>query len=120
MENKPKSEHLPIYGVDPFYGVDIILSTIICIVLSAIGVLNSGKIHNTVFMIVFYFSRSAYHYRRLLSMETFSPFRNCVLAENEPNSRQLVDLFYATIFRVLKYAVKYNIILYEIKIESIN
>ena len=53
MENKPKTEHLPIYGVGPFYGVGIILSTIICIVLSAIGVLNSGKIHNTVFMIVF-------------------------------------------------------------------
>ena len=40
-------EHLPIYGVGPFYGVGIIAATVIGIVLSVTGVIKSGKIENT-------------------------------------------------------------------------
>lgn len=36
--------HLPIYGVGPFYGIGIILLTIIGVVLSAAGIPESGKV----------------------------------------------------------------------------
>lgn len=36
--------HLPIYGVGPFYGIGIILLTIIGVVLSAAGIPKSGKV----------------------------------------------------------------------------
>jgi len=39
-----EKEHLPIYGVGPFYGVGIIVSTVIGIVLSVTGVITSGRI----------------------------------------------------------------------------
>ncbi len=42
-----EKEHLPIYGVGPFYGVGIIAVTVIGIVLSVTGVIKSGRIENT-------------------------------------------------------------------------
>ena len=42
-----EKEHLPIYGVGPFYGVGIIAATVIGIVLSVTGVIKSGRIENT-------------------------------------------------------------------------
>ena len=41
-----QKEHLPIYGVGPFYGVGIIAATVLGIVLSATGVIKSGKVAN--------------------------------------------------------------------------
>lgn len=42
-----QKEHLPRYGVGPFYGVGIIAATMIGIVLSVTGVIKSGKVSNT-------------------------------------------------------------------------
>lgn len=39
-----KKEHLPIYGVGPFYGAGIIVTTIIGIILSITGVIKTGKL----------------------------------------------------------------------------
>ena len=46
-------EHLPIYGVGPFYGVGIIAATVIGIVLSVTGVIKSGRIENIGLIAVF-------------------------------------------------------------------
>lgn len=46
-------KHLPIYGVGPLYGVGVIGLTVAGIVLSCVGLLNSGKIENTVLLVVF-------------------------------------------------------------------
>lgn len=43
-----KKEHLPIYGVGPFYGVGVIGTTVLAIVLSAMEVIKSGKIENPI------------------------------------------------------------------------
>lgn len=48
-----QKEHLPIYGVGPFYGVGIIAATESGIVLSVTGVIKSGKIENTGFIASF-------------------------------------------------------------------
>lgn len=45
-----QKEHLPIYGVGPFYGVGIIAATVIGIVLSLTGVIKSGGIENAGFI----------------------------------------------------------------------
>lgn len=50
-----ESGHLPIYGVGPYYGVGIILLTVTGIVLSVAGVLDSGKITNTILMVTMIF-----------------------------------------------------------------
>ena len=47
-----EKEHLPIYGVGPFYGISIIVITIISIILSCKGILH-GKLTNTVLMAMF-------------------------------------------------------------------
>ena len=39
-----KNEHFPIYGVGPYYGVGIIILTVIGIVVSEVDILDSGKI----------------------------------------------------------------------------
>lgn len=41
---KNENEHLPIYGVGSFYGIGIILLTVVGVILSAVGVLDSGKV----------------------------------------------------------------------------
>ena len=41
-----EKEHLPIYGVGPFYGAGIIIATVVGIVLSVTGVIKSGKIES--------------------------------------------------------------------------
>lgn len=41
---KRTENHLPIYGVGPYYGASILLLTVLGIVLSAAGVLEKGKI----------------------------------------------------------------------------
>lgn len=46
-------EHLPIYGVGPFYTIGIISCTVLGIIFSSIGFLESGKIENTVIIIGF-------------------------------------------------------------------
>lgn len=53
MNHQLKKGHLPIYGVGPFYGIGVILLTVAGIVISAIGLLNSGMVHHTILMIVF-------------------------------------------------------------------
>ena len=45
--------HLPIYGVGPFYGIGVILLTVISIIISVMGLLNSGMLHNTILVMVF-------------------------------------------------------------------
>lgn len=50
-----EKEHLPIYGVGPYYGAGIIVVTIIGIVLSVIGRMESGKIENTGIKMAFIF-----------------------------------------------------------------
>ena len=41
---KENENHLPVYGVGPYYGVSILLLTAIGIFLSATDILKSGKI----------------------------------------------------------------------------
>lgn len=53
MKNQLKKEHLPIYGVGPFYGISIILLTVAGVVMSVMGFLDSGLIHNSIFKIFF-------------------------------------------------------------------
>lgn len=48
-----KKEHLPIYGVGPFYGVGIIGMTVLEILLSYLGSIESGKIENQFMQAVF-------------------------------------------------------------------
>lgn len=47
MSQLMKNEHLPIYGVGPFYGAGIIVTTVVGSVLSVTGVIRSGKIVST-------------------------------------------------------------------------
>lgn len=47
-----KSSHLPVYGVEPYYGVGIIILTFVGIVLSVMGVLDSGKITNHILTVI--------------------------------------------------------------------
>ena len=44
--------HLPVYGVGPYYGVGIIMLTLAGIVLSAVGILDSGKITGTFWIVI--------------------------------------------------------------------
>lgn len=53
MNKQSEKGHLPVYGVGPFYGTGIILLTAAGIILSVIGLLNSGIIHNTILVMVF-------------------------------------------------------------------
>lgn len=48
MNKKQSGEHLPIYGAGPFYGIGIIVLTVIGIVLSIAGVIDSGKVTSIV------------------------------------------------------------------------
>lgn len=51
-----QKEHLPIYGVGPFYGIGIIASTVISVILSCIGLLDSGKIKEIFLILIFIIS----------------------------------------------------------------
>lgn len=42
MNNQLEKGHLPIYGVGPFYGIGVILLTVVGIVISVMG-LNSDR-----------------------------------------------------------------------------
>lgn len=53
MNNQSEKGHLPIYGVGPFYGIGVILLTIVGIFMSVIGLLNSGIVHNIILVIAF-------------------------------------------------------------------
>lgn len=53
MNNQSEKEHLPIYGVGPFYGIGVILLTFAGIIISVAGLLNSGMVHNPILVIVF-------------------------------------------------------------------
>lgn len=53
MNNQSEKEHLPIYGVGPFYGIDVIILTFAGIIISVAGLLNSGRVHNPILVIVF-------------------------------------------------------------------
>lgn len=44
--------HLPIYGVGPYYGLGIIILTAVGIVLSVIGVLDSGKTTSNILSVI--------------------------------------------------------------------
>ena len=39
-------EHLPIYGVGPYYGIGVIVTALAGLVLSATGVLSAGALHS--------------------------------------------------------------------------
>lgn len=54
MENEiqEEKEHLPIYGVGPFYGIGIVVATIIGIVLSVTGVIDGGKVTRTIGIVI--------------------------------------------------------------------
>lgn len=71
-----ESGHLPIYGVGPYYGVGIILLTLTGIVLSAAGVLDSGKIINTVLMVIMIFLGI------LLLVEGFLVWKSAAIGKN--------------------------------------
>lgn len=45
-------EHLPIYGVGPYYGAGLIILTVAGIVLSAAGIPDSGKVKNSVLIMI--------------------------------------------------------------------
>lgn len=53
MKQKTQKEHLPIYGVGPFYGAGIITMTVLGVVSVARGNLESGKIESTAVTIGF-------------------------------------------------------------------
>lgn len=50
--NHKEAAHLPIYGVGPFYGIGIIAMSILGILLSVTGLLDSGKVTATIPMII--------------------------------------------------------------------
>lgn len=54
MNTQLEKGHLPIYGVGPFYGMGVILLTAAGIVVSAMGLLNSGMVYNTILRIFFF------------------------------------------------------------------
>lgn len=51
MNKQSDKEHLPVYGVGPFYGIGIILLTVVGIVMSMRGLLDSGMLYNPIFVI---------------------------------------------------------------------
>lgn len=53
MNKQTGKGHLPIYGVGPFYGIGVIFLTVVGIIISVLGLLNSGMIHNTILVMVF-------------------------------------------------------------------
>lgn len=53
MNKQSEKEHLPIYGVGPFYGIGVTLLTIAGIIISVMGLLNSGMLHNTILVVTF-------------------------------------------------------------------
>lgn len=53
MSKQSKKEHLPVYGVGPFYGIGVISLTAVGIMMSVMGLLNSGILHNTILVIAF-------------------------------------------------------------------
>lgn len=53
MNKQSEKGHLPIYGVGPFYGISVIFLTVAGIIISVLGLLNSGIIHNTILVMVF-------------------------------------------------------------------
>lgn len=71
-----ESGHLPIYGVGPYYGVGIILLTVTGIVLSVAGVLDSGKITNTILMVTMIFLGI------LLLVEGFLVWKSAAIGKN--------------------------------------
>lgn len=48
-----EKEHLPIYGVGPFYGIGIIVLTVIGVILSYTGLLDSGKVEEMLLLRIF-------------------------------------------------------------------
>lgn len=52
-ESSIKKRTFTIYEVGPFYGIGVILLTIAGIVISDIGLLNSGMVHHTILRIDF-------------------------------------------------------------------
>ena len=73
-----ESGHLPIYGVGPYYGVGIILLTVTGIVLSAAGVLDSGKITNTILMVIMIFLGILLFVEGFLVWKSAAIGKNCV------------------------------------------
>lgn len=50
--NNQNISHLPIYGVGPYYGVSIIILTLVGILLSIVGALNSGKLTSNILIVI--------------------------------------------------------------------
>lgn len=48
-----EKKHLPLYGVGPFYGIGIAVWSVIGILLSYMGLLNSGKVKEMLLILIF-------------------------------------------------------------------
>ena len=53
MNKQSGNEHLPIYGVGPFYGIAVIVLTVAGVIISTMGLLPGGMLHNPVLVTAF-------------------------------------------------------------------
>lgn len=70
--------YLPVYGVGPYYGAGIIILTVAGIVLSAIGILDSGKVTNSVPITIMTILGIALLVEGFLIWRSASAGKNCI------------------------------------------
>ena len=72
------NDHLPVYGVGPYYGAGIIILTVAGIVLYAAGMLDSGKVTNSVLIMIMVILGTALIIEGLLIWKSAAVGRNCI------------------------------------------
>lgn len=72
------NDHMPVYGVGPYYGAGIIILTVTGIVLYTTGILDSGKVTNSVLITIMVILGTALIVEGFLIWKFAATGRNCI------------------------------------------